>query len=275
MFTRRTDRKTCRVGARSTAFVLCAGLGLMCAASAQEGAGVPSPPQVNPSQQTAPTSAPLQVPPASGSAIQVQTSKSLSQADVELVLTLLRTTLFALHQANLNGNHTVLRDLAAPAFHDRNFATNLGQIFAPLRQARLDLGKTVFLDPQVSQVGLTPQGLLRLAGRLATYPAPVSYEMLFQPVDGVWRLFSISASQQQSPLPKGEPPSALSPSQANTAAVQPAPKPSLRAPTTAKRPPNPAAPKPSAPPSRANSDPAQTDWGRGSLGAKRSVGDSS
>jgi len=111
-----------------------------------------------------------------------------ARSNAEMVLTLLRTTIIAVHQANQTGNYTVLRDLSAPGFRDKNTAADLARIFQPIREANIDLGAVVLLDPNLSQVELGEQNMLHIAGALATRPVAVSFELLFQPVAGVWRL---------------------------------------------------------------------------------------
>jgi len=111
-----------------------------------------------------------------------------ARSNAEMVLTLLRTTIIAVHQANQTGNYTVLRDLSAPGFRDKNTAADLARIFQPIREANIDLGAVVLLDPNLSQVELGEQNMLHIAGALATRPVAVNFELLFQPVAGVWRL---------------------------------------------------------------------------------------
>ena len=47
-----------------------------------------------------------------------------------MVATLIRSSLLALHHANVTGNYTVLRDLSAPSFRSRNTAADLSGSFA-------------------------------------------------------------------------------------------------------------------------------------------------
>lgn len=149
---------------------------------------------------------------------------SLSRADLELVVTLLRSTLVALHQANVTGNYTVLRDLAAPSFRDSNNAAQLGEIFASVRERRIDLGRVVLLDPQLSAARINPDGKLYLAGSLATQPDPVKFELLYEAVEGAWRVYGIliapdnggvsgaaSATPTPAPGPIAPPPAGPSP----------------------------------------------------------------
>jgi hypothetical protein len=123
------------------------------------------------------------------------------QSDAELVLTLIRLTLGAVHQANVTGNYTVLRDLGAPGFRDAHSAADLARIFGPIRDAKIDLGTAVLLEPKMSKVELTEQKMLHLAGTLATKPVPVAFELMFQPIDGVWRIFGIAVAPMQQPQP--------------------------------------------------------------------------
>jgi hypothetical protein len=115
------------------------------------------------------------------------------------VLILVRSTLLAVDQANKTGNYTVLRDISAPAFAAINSAARLGEIFAKLRNDKLDLSGVAAIDPQLS---LLPQieasGMMHMAGFFPSVPAQVNFELLYAPVDGQWRLFGISVSVGQS-----------------------------------------------------------------------------
>jgi hypothetical protein len=116
-----------------------------------------------------------------------------SQADSDLISTLLRTTLVALHQANVTGNYTILRDIAAPSFQARNTAADLALIFAQLRRQNIDLAPAVLLEPQFTQApAIDQQNLLRVSGTLPTKPVGVIFDLAFQVVNGSWRLFGIS-----------------------------------------------------------------------------------
>jgi hypothetical protein len=130
---------------------------------------------------------------------------SLSRSDLELVVTLLRNTLVALHQANITGNYTVLRDLAAPGFRDSNTAARLGEIFVQIRERQVDLARAVLLDPQLTDARIDPNGMLYLAGALATQPVSVRFELLYEAIDGAWRVFGISIAPETG-LQPGAPP---------------------------------------------------------------------
>lgn len=122
---------------------------------------------------------------------------SVRPQDAAQVLFLVRNTLIAVHQANVTGNYTVLRDLSAPDFRDRNTAADLARIFAKLRAQRVDLSAAAVLDPRISAARVTPQQQLQIAGSVATQPVPVRFELLFRPVAGAWRIEGISIAPAQ------------------------------------------------------------------------------
>jgi hypothetical protein len=186
-------------------------------ASAQEQAPAPQ----GPTQQSSQPQQPLAPQPQQPAQAPDQSAlNKLNQADAQLIVKLVRTTLVAVHQANVTGNYTVLRDLAAPGFRDKNSAADLALIFASIRQQKIDLGPVVYLDPHLSQAGINQQGMLHLAGRLETHPVPVSFELLFQSVSGVWKLFGVSISPVQQSTLAPTPPAAPS----NVSTASPAPK---------------------------------------------------
>jgi hypothetical protein len=118
---------------------------------------------------------------------------AVARENAIIVATLVRTTLVALHQANVTGNYTVLRDLAAPSFRDKNTAADLARIFAPIRDENIDLGVIVVREPELArQPAIADNGMLHIDGTLRTRPTPVRFEFLFQPVDNAWRLFGVS-----------------------------------------------------------------------------------
>jgi hypothetical protein len=114
--------------------------------------------------------------------------------DAEKIVLLLRTTLITLNDAMQTGNFTVLRDMGAPGFRDANTAARLAQSFADLGSKGIDLSPTSVIAPQLTEPpGLDQkQGMLRLKGYFPGQPVQINFEMLFQAVDGRWRLFGLS-----------------------------------------------------------------------------------
>ena len=149
------------------------------------------------------------------------------------VIMLIRSTLLAVDHANKTGNYTVLRDIGAPGFQN-NTAAKLGEIFAKLRNDKLDLSGVAVIDPQLS---LLPQieanGLMHMAGFFPSVPAQVNFELMYAPVDGQWRLFGISVSIGQAAPAAPDAPQASAP----PAAKQPPAAPKQPSPNGAKPPP--------------------------------------
>lgn len=106
---------------------------------------------------------------------------------------LIRTTIIALNQANATGNYSVLRDLAAPGFQAANNQVRLAEIFATLRTRKLDLSPILFFDPKLAQVpSIQPDGRLRITGFFDTRPDRVIFDLIFEYVEGNWRLFGLA-----------------------------------------------------------------------------------
>jgi hypothetical protein len=146
-----------------------------------------------------------------GAAAQQQPAPKPANIDRNGVIMLVRSTMLALDHANKTGNYTVFRDIAAPGFQAGNNAARLAEIFAKLRNDKLDLSGVAVIDPQLS---LLPQieanGLMHMAGFFPSVPSQVNFELMYAPVDGQWRLFGISVSVGQSApvAPEAPPPPA-------------------------------------------------------------------
>jgi hypothetical protein len=94
---------------------------------------------------------------------------------------LIRTTIVALNQANMTGNYTVLRDLAAPSFQQANSAAQLAEAFANMRKRNIDLAPILFFEPKlVRPPAIQPNGKLRLSGYFETRPEQVSFDLAFE-----------------------------------------------------------------------------------------------
>jgi hypothetical protein len=133
------------------------------------------------------------------------------EIDRNSVLTLIRTTLIALHQANQTGNYSVLHGISAPTFQSVNSAEKLAKIFGKLRG--LDLSGVAVLEPQLSMLPvLYPNGVMRMTGFFPSVPMQVYFDLQFIGVQGQWRLEGISVDVA--------PPSAIAPS---TNAPRPSP----------------------------------------------------
>jgi len=148
------------------------------------------------------------------------------------LLLMIMSSLMALNQANLTGNYTVLRDLAAPGFQKVNSPERLSQLFAKLRGRNIDLTPILLFQPKLyRKPEISNAGMLRITGFFPTAPERVNFDLIFQPVQGQWRLFGlgVDTARPQPAAPQGGPApnagnGASSGSQASKAAP-PAPKP--------------------------------------------------
>jgi hypothetical protein len=114
--------------------------------------------------------------------------------DAEKIVLLLRVALITLNDALQTGNFTVLRDMGAPGFRDANTAARLSQSFSDLAAKNIDLSSVSIIAPQLSQPPALDQakGMLHLKGYFPGQPVQINFEMLYQAVDGRWRLFGLS-----------------------------------------------------------------------------------
>jgi hypothetical protein len=121
-------------------------------------------------------------------------SPQVVMPDAEKIVLLLRTTLITLSDAIQTGNFTVLRDMGAPDFRDANTAARLSQSFSDLASKGVDLSSVSIIAPQLSEPpGLDQsKGMLHLKGYFPGQPVQINFEMLYQAVDGHWRLFGLS-----------------------------------------------------------------------------------
>lgn len=114
-----------------------------------------------------------------------------SVEDAALIATLIRSNLIGLHLAMMSGNFSVMRDLAAPSFRDRNTNAHLAQIFEPIRQRGINLEAVAVLQPDLEAAVIDENGLLRMAGIFQTRPSAVRFELAFQVVNQSWALFGV------------------------------------------------------------------------------------
>lgn len=110
-------------------------------------------------------------------------------------LYLVRSTLLSLADANRSGNYTVLRDLASPAFAERNTAADLAQTFMAIRAAKIDLAAAAVIEPVLEGPPLLQDGQrLRLKGVVPTKPQLILFDLAFEAVAGNWRLHALSVA---------------------------------------------------------------------------------
>lgn len=113
------------------------------------------------------------------------------------ISSLVRSTVLAVHHANVTGNYTVLRDLGDSYFRTVNNAVRLGEIFSKLRRSDIDLARTVLFDPfMTTKPVISPNKVLLIEGYFPTEPLGVVFKMGFRHEFGRWRIFSLSIGAQ-------------------------------------------------------------------------------
>ena len=125
--------------------------------------------------------------------------------DLELAK-LIWSTMAAVDHANQAGNYSVLRDLSAPGFQVNNDSARLGEIFASLRNSRIDLSNTVLLAPTYSSAPrMVEPGVMQVRGGFGLRPTAIGFELFYQWNAGRWKLFGVSivplAITTQQPAP--------------------------------------------------------------------------
>jgi len=106
---------------------------------------------------------------------------------------LIWSAMAAVDQANQTGNYSVLRDLGAPSFQANNSAATLATVFAALRNQGINLSYTLALVPTLQfPAAIAQNGLLRIRGVFPLRPNAIGFDLLFQNVNGQWKIFGIS-----------------------------------------------------------------------------------
>lgn len=116
--------------------------------------------------------------------------------DDEVLARLVWSTMIAVDNANRTGNYAVLYALGSPGFQSRHSQKDLAQIFAGLRERRIDVGRAVLVAPTYHiPPAITAQGQLRLRGGFEYRPRAIRFDVLFDLVDGGWQIAALSVAE--------------------------------------------------------------------------------
>jgi len=199
---------------------LCAGAGAQIVDKKGKDAQQPAAPAAGQASPQAKPDAPAKGPKAPAAAPQGQPAGPATQGQAALppglpdaykLNLMIRTTVIAVNQANKTGNYSVLRDLAAPGFQTSNNPAQLAEIFGDLRKRNVDLSPVLFYQPKfTSRPALLPNGMLRVVGLFPSRPQQVNFDLVFEQVQGDWRLYGVSIGTRLAPSPEaqGNPPDA-------------------------------------------------------------------
>ncbi|MCB1444089.1 MAG: hypothetical protein KDJ72_13820 [Methyloceanibacter sp.] len=142
----------------------------------------------------------------------VGAQQQVSMPDAQKIVLLVRNSLLTLNDALQTGNYTVLRDQGAPEFREANSAARLAEIFSALAAKNVDLSAVAVISPKLSEApGLDKaNGMLHLKGQFPGEPFPINFELLYQAVNGRWRLFGISVSPGEVAVAEPKAPNTIS-----------------------------------------------------------------
>lgn len=113
----------------------------------------------------------------------------------EVLVTMVRSALTSVNQANFTENYSVLRGMTTPTLQARASAAQLSKAFAHLREQNLDLSPALVVPPQFSaQPTLSPEGALKMTGIFPSRPLQINFTIEYLPIDGFWMIDSLSVS---------------------------------------------------------------------------------
>lgn len=106
---------------------------------------------------------------------------------------LIWSTILAVDHANRSGNYSVLRDMSAQGFQINNDPARLGQIFAGLRDSRVDLSSVLLVPPTYFESPRQIQAdVFQVTGVFQIRPVSVQFDLYYQWEGGRWKLFGIN-----------------------------------------------------------------------------------
>lgn len=123
-----------------------------------------------------------------------------AQQNVEVersfAVALIRDVLIAINQGNWTGNYTVLRDYASSDFSSANDPTRLAGLFAPVREAGLDMLPILSTEPEIlSTQAANANTQMRLTGYFPIMPEHVSFDLVFVNEKSRWVLLDVSVGK--------------------------------------------------------------------------------
>jgi len=117
----------------------------------------------------------------------------------EALIVMIRSSVVALGHANITNNYSVLQQMGSANFRKENSAKKLSNSFAPFRSNKIDLAPVVFLTPQLTQQPRMENGRLRLKGFFPSRPMRVNFDLMFEPSEGIWKMYGIAVDLKRQP----------------------------------------------------------------------------
>ncbi len=105
------------------------------------------------------------------------------------------STFAAVDQANRSGNYSVLRDISSQGFQIANNSARLGEIFAGLRNAQIDLSNAFLVPPTyIEAPQLVREDMFRVTGIFQLRPVSLAFDFTYQWEQGQWKIYGINIS---------------------------------------------------------------------------------
>lgn len=134
---------------------------------------------------------------------------------------MLWSTMAAVDHANRSGNYSVLRDISAQGFQINNDPSRLAEVFAGIRNARIDLSDSLLVAPTYLEAPrLLREDVFEVKGAFQLRPVSIYFDLFFQWEQGRWKLFGIdlqpapmgnAIGQNEEPTPAAPAPAAPAP----------------------------------------------------------------
>lgn len=155
-----------------------------------------------------------------------------TKADARRIVLLIRSTFATVHQANISGNYSVFRDLAAPSLRASMSLVRLGDFFKPLREVNADLSRALLSMPKFRKPPVILKGkFLVLQGHFPGGKDRIDFNLTYQRVKGHWRFVNVAIRPARLAAAKPEKPGAAPAPKTSERATPPPPaaKPRQRA----------------------------------------------
>lgn len=116
-------------------------------------------------------------------------------------LSMIRSLMVAINQANKTENYSVLRALGSPAMRKAFTDQSLKDYFAQLREIKYDMSSVLVTDPKLvakdGKIGTSKA--LKLQGAFPTKPLSIEFDVTYIDVSGVWELDAIGVQARKAP----------------------------------------------------------------------------
>jgi hypothetical protein len=115
-----------------------------------------------------------------------------TKADARRIVLLIRSTFATVHQANISGNYSVFRDLAAPSLRASMSLVRLGDYFKPLREANADLSRALLTMPKFRKPPRILKGKFLVLHGFFPGENRIDFNLTYQRVKGRWRFVNVA-----------------------------------------------------------------------------------